>query len=73
MKKLKLNLDDLTVNSFTASDAPKQGGTARGFTIAFSADFQCEIEAEEDTGANDGFSLDDIQCCTTPVECPELA
>lgn len=71
MKKLKLNLADLSVTSFTASNAPTHGGTARGFTFAPTADYPCEPEPQEETDTGQGLSLDDIQCCTTPDECPQ--
>jgi hypothetical protein len=66
MEKLNLDLDSLTVTSFSPSDtAAADGGTVEGQAA-------CPTEFEEhcdDTLIKAAGSMDEIQCCTTPQEC----
>lgn len=68
MKKLSLNIDDLSVNTFRPSDASASAeGTVQGQAV-------CPTEFEEhcdDTVIDyqKAGSMDEIQCCTTPQEC----
>ena len=47
MKKLKLNLEQVKVDSFNLSEADGQGGTVRAHTYTYQSGVECETGRQD--------------------------
>jgi hypothetical protein len=77
MKKLKLDLDGLQVQTFTTEPQPKSRGTVRGFDSTSGGPWGCQDACMSGEYCNSASGCDthELACMGTQTEisCPQLA